>query len=144
MVESAGASIHRSNACLFGTAAMVIFAIPSSEAPFFGAPRLGFGWEHAAMLRVISQACIMHSRFWRCLACQQSNRRGNQMIALHSLIKSNQTNRNDDWNRSFSCFTSFREKVFPCMSQAMIRKFPRKDRKTLEGHCRTPTVQLSS
>ena len=120
-------------------------AVPKQRGSIFRSPKARFWLGTCSKTQCFCQACIMHSRFWRCLACQQSNRRGNRMIALYnSLIKSNKTNRNDDWNRSFSCFTSFREKVFPCMSQAMIRKFPRKDRKTSEGHCRTPTVQLSS
>ena len=129
---------------VFCTAARVRAPFQSSEAPIFRSPKARFWLGTCSKTQCCCQACIMHSRFWRCLACQQSNRRGNRMIAFYSLIKSNKTNRNDDWNRSFSCFTSFREKVFPCMSQAMIRKFPRKDRKTSEGHCRTPTVQLSS
>ena len=39
------ASIHLGTACFFGTATKAILPFQSSEAPFFGAPRLDFGCE---------------------------------------------------------------------------------------------------
>ena len=70
------------------------------------------------------------------------------MIALYCLIKSNKTNRNDDWmmigidQLDPSCVSNRFKSL--CVHVASYRKFPRKDRKTSEGCCRTPTVQLSS
>ena len=74
------------------------------------------------------------------------------MVALYSLIKSNKTNRNDDWNRSvgsFVCFKSFREKVFPCMSQAMIdsslaRIAKHRGRLGSSGYARPTETSMSS
>ena len=52
--------LHLGTACFFRHRSEGVFAVPSSEAPFFGVPRLSFGWEHAAgqVLFVKLASCI--------------------------------------------------------------------------------------
>ena len=95
-----------------------IFAVPSSEAPFFepqGSVLAGNMQRGSVFLSSLHHACAWH-------ACN-SPIEGGTGEPTSSLVKSNKTHRNDDWNRSdgsFVCFKSLREKVFPYMSQAMI------------------------
>ena len=115
LVESAGALIHLGTACFRRHSSEGNFCRSKAlEASFFGAPRLGFGWEHAARL----------SDFFKLASCiaifggaWHANSRGNlenRMIALSNPTKNRSVG-------SFVCCKSFREKVFPCMSQAMIK-----------------------
>ena len=126
-----------------------IFAVPSSEARFFEpqgsvlAGNMQRGWVF--FLKLASCMAVFGGA-WQCNSPIEGGNPGNRMIALSNPTKQIEMM----WNRSvgsFVCFKSFREKVFPCMSQAIIGIFSlaRIQKKTSEGHCRTPTVpQLSS
>ena len=98
---------------------------------------------------VFCQACIMHSGFGRCLACLQQSEGEPTNIALSNPTK--QIEMIGNWNRSagsFVCFKSFRDKVFSCVSQALIEgSLARieKHRRVAPGHrqCSSSQVEVN-
>ena len=135
-----GASIHFGTAWFYSAPQRRHFCHSKQRGSNFRAPRLGFwlfGLEQrgSVFFPKLASCIAVFGGAWHANSPIEGGNPGNQPIALSCLIKSNKTNRNDDWNRSVkdpSCVSNHFESLSVHVA-SYFGKFLRKDRKTSEG-----------
>ena len=115
MILVEGALIHLGTACFLRHSSEGIFAVPKRSRLHFSEP------QGSVLAGNMQQGSVFFSSLHHAIAifggAWHANSRGNlenRMIALSNPTKNRSVG-------SFVCCKSFREKVFPCMSQAMIK-----------------------